>query len=40
MKITKNYIDRKVKHKDVKPILSFDPDVQAESEEAVANGAE
>ena len=40
IKITKNYVDRKVKHKDVKPILSYDPDIQAESEEAVANGAE
>ncbi len=40
VKITKNYVDRKVKHKDVKPILSYDPDIQAESEEAVLNGAE
>ena len=40
MKITKNYIDRKIKHKDVKPILSYDKDIQAEAEAAVANGAE
>ena len=40
MKITKNYVDRKVKNKDVKPILSYDPDIQAEAESAVMNGAE
>lgn len=40
VKITANYIDRKVKHKDVKPILSYDPDIQAEAETAVANGEE
>ena len=40
MKITKNYIDRKVKNKDVKPILSYDESLQAEVEAAVANGEE
>ncbi len=30
--ITKNYVDRKVKNKDVKPIVSFDPEIQAEAE--------
>ena len=40
VKITKNYIDRKIKKKDVKPILSYDEQIQAEAEEAVANGAE
>ncbi len=40
VKITKNYIDRKVKHKDVKPILSYDPEIQADTEKAVANGEE
>ncbi len=33
MKITKNYIDRRVKKKDVAPILSFDPAIQAQMEE-------
>ena len=33
MKITKNYVDRKLKHKDVKPMLNFDNDIQL-SEEA------
>ena len=32
VKITKNYVDRKVNKKDVKPILSYDPDIQAEAE--------
>ncbi len=31
VKITKNYIDRKVKNKDVSPILSYDPEIQAEA---------
>ncbi|MBP3414781.1 MAG: sodium:alanine symporter family protein [Clostridia bacterium] len=37
-KITKNYVSRKIKNKDEKPILSYDADIQAESEEAIANG--
>lgn len=32
IRITKNYIDRKLKHKDVKPILSYDEALQAEAE--------
>ncbi|MBE6807214.1 MAG: alanine:cation symporter family protein [Ruminococcaceae bacterium] len=28
-KITKNYVDRKIKHKDVEPMLSYDPRIQA-----------
>lgn len=36
-RITKNYIDRKLKHKkDVKPMLSYDPTIQEEVEKAVA----
>ena len=34
VKITKNYVDRKVLKKDVKPILSYDPAIQAEMEQA------
>ena len=30
VKITQNYVDRRIKHKDVEPILSFDPAIQAE----------
>ena len=31
VKITKNYVDRKVKKKDVAPILSYDPEIEAEA---------
>lgn len=31
-KITKNYVDRKIKNKDVKPLLSYDADIQKEME--------
>ena len=31
-KITKNYIDRKFKNKDVAPIYSYDPEIQAQQE--------
>lgn len=37
-KITKNYVDRKIKGKDVKPMLSFDETVQATVEASVLNG--
>ncbi|MBQ4595740.1 MAG: alanine:cation symporter family protein, partial [Firmicutes bacterium] len=30
MKITKNYIDRKKRGLDVAPILSYDPEIQAQ----------
>ncbi|MBE6729366.1 MAG: alanine:cation symporter family protein [Ruminococcaceae bacterium] len=32
VKITKSYVDRKIKGKDLKPVLSYDPDIQAEAE--------
>jgi len=37
VKITKNYVDRKIKNKDEAPILSYDPDVQAEMEQQAVN---
>ena len=40
IKITKNYLDRKVKGKDVEPVLSYDAEIQAEQAEAVKNGEE
>ena len=40
VKITKNYVDRKIKKKDIEPILSYDPDLQAAHAEAVKNGEE
>ena len=39
-KITKNYVDRNLKHKDVEPILSNWMDIQDEAAEAVKAGAE
>ena len=32
LKITKNYVDRKIKGKDIAPMLSYDPELQAETE--------
>ena len=40
VKITKNYIDRKKKGKDVEPILSYDPEIQKAAEVAIAAGEE
>ncbi len=40
MKITKNYINRKIKKEDVEPILSYDPEIQKEAAEAVKKGEE
>ena len=40
IKITKNYVDRKIKHKDVEPVLSYDPDIQKEASESIKNGEE
>lgn len=33
LKITKNYVDRKLRGKDVAPMLSYDPELQAEAEQ-------
>ncbi len=35
VKITKNYVDRKIKKKDVAPILSYDPEIQAQTEKTL-----
>lgn len=40
IRITKNYVDRKIRGKDVSPLLSYDRASQWEAEEAVHNGAE
>ena len=40
VKITKNYVDRKVKGKDIKPMLSYDEKIQAQAEAAVLAGEE
>jgi AGCS family alanine or glycine:cation symporter len=39
-RVTQNYVARKIKGQDVEPMLSNWPDVQAEAEEAVLQGAE
>ena len=39
-RITKNYVNRKIKNENVEPMLSNFADIQAEAAEAVANGAE
>ena len=36
LKVTKNYVDRKIRGKDVSPLLSYDPDIQAEMEATLA----
>ena len=36
IKITKNYVNRKLKNKDEKPMLSYDEELQKEAEEAEA----
>lgn len=37
IKITKNYVDRRIKNKDVEPIVSYDSDITADF---VKNGDE
>ncbi|MCR5702080.1 MAG: alanine:cation symporter family protein [Lachnospiraceae bacterium] len=38
VKLTNNYVDRKIKNKDVVPMLSFDSDIQREAVKAVMKG--
>lgn len=38
IKLTRNYIDRRIKGRDLEPVLSFDPDIQREAERAVSKG--
>lgn len=40
VRITRNYVDRKIKGKNEEPILSYHPEIQAETAQAVANGEE
>ena len=40
VKITNNYIRRKIKGEDIEPVLSHFEDIQKEHAEAVKNGAE
>ena len=38
LKITGNYVDRKIKKKDIAPMLSYDPAIQAETEQQLDEG--
>ena len=38
IKITRNYANRRIRGKDITPILSFDPDIQREAQAAVSRG--
>lgn len=40
MKITKNYVERKIRGKDIEPILSYDKNIQKETAESIKNGEE
>ena len=40
IKLTRNYIDRRIKGKDVPPLLSFDPDIQMDAMHAIIKGAD
>ncbi len=38
IKLTRNYVNRRIKGKDEKPMLSFNPDIQKDAEKAVMKG--
>lgn len=40
IKLTRNYADRKIKGKDIEPMLSYDNDIQQEALRAVQKGAD
>lgn len=40
IKLTKNYMDRRVKGKDIEPMLSYDSDIQKEACRAISKGAD
>ena len=40
IKLTKNYIDRRIREKELQPMLSFDPDIQMDAMVAVSKGAD
>jgi AGCS family alanine or glycine:cation symporter len=40
IKLTKNYMDRRVKGKDIEPMLSYDSDIQNEACRAISKGAD
>lgn len=40
VKVTLNYVDRRLNGKDVSPMLSYDPDIQRDAARAVKKGAD
>ena len=40
IKLTKNYVDRRIQGKEITPLLSFDPDIQREAQAAVLRGVD
>jgi AGCS family alanine or glycine:cation symporter len=40
IRLTKNYTDRRIRGKDIAPMLSFDPDIQKDAQAAVLKGAD
>lgn len=40
IRLTRNYVDRRIRGLDRKPMLSFDPDIQSEALNAVMKGAD
>ena len=40
IKLTRNYIDRRIKGKEIDPMLSYDPDIQRDAAKAIAKGAD
>ena len=39
IKLTRNYVDRRIRGKDIRPMLSFDTNIQKEAERAIRKGA-
>ena len=39
VKLTHNYVDRRIRGKDITPMLSYNSDIQAEAMKAVKKGA-
>ncbi len=40
IRLTRNYVDRRIKGKDVEPMLSYDADIQRDAQKAVAKGVD
>ena len=40
IRLTRNYINRRLKGRDIEPLLSYDPDIQKDAAKAVSKGAD